>query len=218
MTTNAAGEVAMHQAMLRVSSLLAEQVSDSQSDGDQISNGSGLDRSTVISPELIHAFLREEADMFDRSGKAVVWNPMCADGMISRCMRSAGITVFSSDNQASGIGTPNVDFLALDVPIANSAVFRPRSAMVDRCVRHAIDRLQLGYVACLIETDFWGTPAGRQLKKDIPPTFVYLSTWNAYLDGREMAPGGVGWCVWLGRWRGETELRFLSEIAEADSL
>jgi hypothetical protein len=204
--------------MLKVSSLLTEQISDSRLGDSPISpSSSQAEMPAAMSPELIQAFMREEADMFDRSTRAVVWNPVCADGVISRCLDSAGITVFNSDDGTSAIGIPNVDFLALDVPIAQSAVFRPRSGEVDLYVRHALERLRLGYVACLIETEFWGTTAGRQLKKDLPPTFIYLPTWNVRLDGREVATGGVGWCVWLGCWRGETELRFLSKTVDVET-
>ena len=195
----------MQQAILTI------QESNHQSIGISMVSGAATAQVPAVDAELVRAFLRSEVDLIGQENNTIVWDPACGEGAIGRVLEEAGITVFGSDRGNTTFGIPAVDFLASDVRLADMAISCPPSNQVAEYVRHALHHLQLGYIAFLVETEFWQTSSGVALSRDLPPTFAYLSTLGTEIRGRHIAAGGAMWCVWLGLWRGATELRFLTQ-------
>jgi ParB-like chromosome segregation protein Spo0J len=84
-------------------------------------------------PQTTEALLRVE------QFGAVVWEPACGDGAISRVLESRGLTVISNDLHNRGYGEPGRDFLKEDSLLAPEIICNPPFALDDDFAIHALD-------------------------------------------------------------------------------
>ena len=166
-------------------------------------------RAEDVAADVTLALLEQEGSCIDLCGEALIWDPACGDGSIGRVLEAAGYTVIGSDPDETDFGVSKVDFLACDLRLANIVVSCPPVGQASEYARHLLVDLQVGYAALLVPTDYLHGHAGRSLFRDMPPTFAFSIAWPMRIRETPLRPGEAMWCVWLGAWRGPTELRLL---------
>lgn len=164
-------------------------------------------------PEPIRALLHAEIDRlrdFD-----AVWDASAGDGALVREMESVGLNVVASDLVDRGAGFDIKSFYDFKVAPSKCSVQNPP---FDQCgwgngkarwLRHALDTLDLDYMALLMN---WGWPGAGGLAPfwaEHPPARVYLMRWKIDFTGQGAPPMLNGWFVWDKSWKGETILRML---------
>jgi hypothetical protein len=164
-------------------------------------------------PEPIRALLHAEIDRlrdFDS-----VWDASAGDGALVREMESVGLNVVASDLVDRGAGFDVKSFYDFKVAPSKCSVQNPP---FDQCgwgngkarwLRHALDTLDLDYMALLMN---WGWPGAGGLAPfwaEHPPARVYLMRWKIDFTGQGAPPMLNGWFVWDKAWKGETALRML---------
>lgn len=164
-------------------------------------------------PEPIRALLHAEIDRlrdFD-----AVWDASAGDGALVREMESVGLKVVASDLIDRGAGFDIKSFYDFDAAPSKCSVQNPP---FDQCgwgngkarwLRHALDTLDLDYMALLMN---WGWPGAGGLAPfwaEHPPARVYLMRWKIDFTGQGAPPMLNGWFVWDKAWKGETVLRML---------
>lgn len=164
-------------------------------------------------PEPIRALLHAEIDRLRQFD--VIWEASAGDGALVREMESVGLRVFASDLIDRGCGAEIRDFYDYRVAPARASVQNPP---FDQCgwgngkarwLKHAIENLDLDYMALLMN---WGWPGAGGLGPfyaDHPPARVYLMRWKIDFTGQGAPPMLHGWFVWDKAWKGETVLRML---------
>lgn len=164
-------------------------------------------------PEPIRALLHAELPRlrdFDR-----VWDASAGDGALVREMESVGLGVIGSDLIDRGAGFEIKSFYDYDAPLSKCSVQNPP---FDQCgwgngrarwLRHALDTLDLDYMALLMN---WGWPGAGGLASfwaEHPPARVYLMRWKIDFTGQGAPPMLNAWFIWDKAWLGETVLRML---------
>lgn len=167
-------------------------------------------------PEPIRALLHAELPRlrdFDR-----VWDASAGDGALVREMESVGLSVVGSDLIDRGAGFEIKSFYDFDTPLSKCSVQNPP---FDQCgwgngrarwLRHALDTLDLDYMALLMN---WGWPGAGGLAQfwaEHPPARVYLMRWKIDFTRQGAPPMLNAWFVWDKAWKGETVLRMLDRV------
>ena len=147
-----------------------------------------------------------------------IWEPAAGDGAMVRELELAGLSVIASDLVDRGCGANIYDFFGLSKP-----PFIGRAAIVTnppfnecnwrdgkgRWIWHALDVLQVEYMALLMSWSWPGAGGHAKLWDVHPPSRVYLMRWKIDFTGQGAPPMLNGWFVWDRKWRGETVLRML---------
>ena len=164
-------------------------------------------------PEPIRALLHAEIQRlrdFDS-----VWDASAGDGALVREMESVGLSVIASDLIDRGAGFEIKSFYDFDAALSKCSVQNPP---FDQCgwgngrarwLRHALDKLDLEYMALLMN---WGWPGAGGLAPfwaEHPPARVYLMRWKIDFTGQGAPPMLNAWFIWDKSWQGETVLRML---------
>jgi hypothetical protein len=164
-------------------------------------------------PEPIRALLHAELPRlreFDR-----VWDASAGDGALVREMEAVGLDVVGSDLVDRGAGFEIKSFYDFDVAPSKCSVQNPPFNHCGwgngraRWLRHALDTLDLDYMALLMN---WGWPGAGGLAPfwaEHPPARVYLMRWKIDFTGQGAPPMLNGWFVWDKAWKGEPVLRML---------
>lgn len=164
-------------------------------------------------PEPIRALLH--AELTRLRDFECVWDASAGDGALVREMESVGLSVVGSDLIDRGAGFQIKSFYDFQTPLSKCSVQNPP---FDQCgwgngrarwLRHALDTLDLDYMALLMN---WGWPGAGGLASfwsEHPPARVYLMRWKIDFTGQGAPPMLNGWFVWDKAWKGETVLRML---------
>lgn len=164
-------------------------------------------------PEPTRAFLHAEIDRLNDFG--TVWEPACGDGAMVREMESVGLRVVSSDLIDRGCGAEIRSFYEWSFPAAGAIVTNPPFAECGwgngkaRWLKHALDNLQVEYMALLLNWTFPGAGGLAPFWAQHPPARVYLMRWKIDFTGQGAPPMLNGWFVWDKKHNGETVLRML---------
>ncbi|MGN6537385.1 MAG: hypothetical protein ACTHKQ_16865, partial [Mesorhizobium sp.] len=75
--------------------------------------------------------------------------------------------------------------------------------------KHALDVLDVEYMALLLNWTFPGAGGLAPFWAEHTPARVYLMRWKIDFTGQGAPPMLNGWFVWDKQWRGETILRML---------
>lgn len=164
-------------------------------------------------PEPIRAFLHAEIDRL-RDFESI-WEASAGDGAIVRELEAVGLKVHASDLVDRGCGAEIRNFYDYTVPPSKASVQNPPFGECGwgngkaRWLRHALDVLDLDYMALLMN---WGWPGAGGLASfyaQHPPARVYLMRWKIDFTGQGAPPMLHGWFVWDKTHLGETVLRML---------
>jgi hypothetical protein len=164
-------------------------------------------------PEPIRALLHAEIDRL-RDFESI-WEASAGDGAIVRELEAVGLKVHASDLMDRGCGAEIRDFYDFRMPPSKASVQNPPFGECGwgngkaRWLRHALDVLDLDYMALLMN---WGWPGAGGLASfytQHPPARVYLMRWKIDFTGQGAPPMLHGWFIWDKAHRGETILRML---------
>jgi hypothetical protein len=139
-------------------------------------------------PEPTRAFLHAEIDRlrdFD-----LIWEPAAGDGAMIREMESVGLKSHGSDLIDRGCGAEIKSFYDYSTAPSRCIFTNPPFAECGwgngkaRWLYHALDTLQVEYMALLMN---WGWPGAgglRQFYAAHPPARVYLMRWKIDFTGQ----------------------------------
>jgi len=161
-------------------------------------------------PEPTRALLHAEIDRLREFPS--IWEPAAGDGAMVREMESVGLRVVSSDLIDRGCGADIRSFYAFQSSPAPAIVTNPPFAECNRdpgWVRHALDALDVEYMALLLPINWLGASGRAALWAQFQPSRIYLMRWRVDFTGQGAPPMLNGWFVWDKAWKGETVLRML---------
>lgn len=172
-------------------------------------------------PEPIRALLSvEEARLRDFP---MIWEPAAGDGALVREMERAGFDVVASDLIDRGCGAEIRSFYDYQIPPAKAAITNPPFNECNardgkgRWIFHALDVLDLEYMALLMNWSWPGAGGHAELWHRLPPARVYLMRWKIDFTGQGAPPMLNAWFVWDKEHQGETVLRMLDRTDPAQS-
>lgn len=166
-------------------------------------------------PEPTRALLSAEIGRLMEFGQ--VWEPAAGDGAMVREFRTVGLDVFASDIIDRGCGAAIQSFYDFkrDALPALAIVTNPPFQECGwgngkaRWLYHALDELQVEYMALLMNWSFPGAGGLGPFWAKHPPARVYLMRWKIDFTGQGAPPMLNGWFVWDRKHQGETVLRML---------
>lgn len=165
-------------------------------------------------PEPTRAFLHAEIDRLRDFAR--IWEPAVGDGAMKRELEAVGLDVLGSDIIDRGCGAWIKNFYDFKPwPGKCAIVTNPPFQEVGwgngkaRWLKHALDVLQVDYMALLLNWTFPGAGGLAPFWAEHPPARVYLMRWKIDFTGQGAPPMLNGWYVWDKQWKGETVLRML---------
>lgn len=167
-------------------------------------------------PGPTRAFLHaEHARLLDFD---TIWEPAAGGGAMVHEMRTLGFDVVASDLVDRGCGATIRSFYDFDAAPAPAILTNPPFAECSwgngkaRWLYHALDRLDVKYMALLVNWGFPGAGGLGPFWAKHPPARVYLMRWKIDFTGQGAPPMLNGWFVWDRLHRGETVLRMLDRV------
>lgn len=163
------------------------------------------------------AFLSHPEEAARLAEFPVIWEPAAGDGAMVRILNAFGHKTHASDLIDRGCGAEIRDYFdftrstrparaALSNPPFNLVNWRDGKA---RWLYHALDELDLEYVALLLPWPFPGAAGLGPFWDKHPPARVYLMRWKIDFTGQGAPPMLNGWYIWDRKWKGETVLRMM---------
>lgn len=130
---------------------------------------------------------------------ARLWECACGEGHISRVLEANGFLVASTDLRYTGYGMAGVDFLKtlpdLSTPI-DGIVTNPPFSLAEAFIRHALDVLEVDYLALLLKANYFHTQGRVALKERYPPTGIHPVTWRIPFLKKERGNSPLMDCTW----------------------
>lgn len=171
--------------------------------------------------EPTRAFLAAEIDRLRQFSR--IWEPAAGDGAMVREIRSLGLHTYHSDLVDRGCGAEIRDFYSfkrsahlpqaiITNPPFNECNWRDGQA---RWLYHAIEELQVGYMALLMSWSWPGAGGLKHFWAKHPAARVYLMRWKIDFTGQGAPPMLNAWFVWDRKHVGETILRMLDRATDA---
>lgn len=164
-------------------------------------------------PEPIRALLHAEINRL-RDFPAI-WDASAGDGALVREMEAMGLTVVASDLIDRGMGAEIRDFYDFTSAPARASVQNPPFQECGwgngkaRWLTHALDTLDLEYMALLLPWQFPGAAQLAPFWARNRPARVYLMRWRIDFTGQGASPMLNAWWIWDRKHQGETVLRML---------
>ena len=165
-------------------------------------------------PEPTRAFLHAELDRLKKYSS--IWEPAAGNGAMVREMEAVGLSVFASDLVDRGCGAIRdfYSFNKINCPCDAIVTNPPYSECgwgngKAQWLKHALERLEVDYMALLLNWSWPGAGGLGQFYNQYPPARVYLMRWKIDFTGQGAPPMLNGWFVWDREWKGETVLRML---------
>ena len=166
---------------------------------------------------LIHAELTRLRDF------NMIWEPAAGNGAMVRELRTVGLNVYASDLIDRGCDAEIQDFYDYSTPPSKAIFTNP--PFIDcgwgtpaihalgkgkaQWLYHALDRLEVEYMALLLNWSWPGAGGLDVFWSQFPPARVYLMRWKVDFTGQGAPPILNAWFVWDKEHRGETVLRML---------
>lgn len=144
-------------------------------------------------PECTTSFLNLERDHL--RGKKIL-EPSCGDGAISKLLEADGFEVVSTDLVYRGYGTGGVDFLWTMETDCDAIVTNPPFNIADKFILHALETLEVKYLALLLKGTYWHAKRRSLLFEKHPPAVVYPMTWRPDFLNRGAPTMDFMWTVW----------------------
>lgn len=152
-----------------------------------------------------------------------IWEPAAGEGHMVRVFEKFGYRVFASDIVDRGCGAEIKSFFDYQRPpkarvaLVTNPPFSECNARdgKGRWIWHALDTLDLEYMALLLPWPWPGAAGHAKLWQTHPPARVYLMRWKLDFTGEGAPPMLTGWFVWDRTWQGETVLRMMDRVNAA---
>lgn len=152
----------------------------------------------------------------------LIWEAACGDGRMLRNLESCGHSVIGSDLVDRGCSAVVQDFFAFNEPLSPCIVTNPPYDKINardgggEWVWHAMDRLGVEYMACLLNWSWPGAAGLAELWGRYTPSLVYLCRWKIDFTGEGAPPMLNAWYIWdVARppvEPGESRLRMMDRI------
>lgn len=147
---------------------------------------------------------------------AVVCEPACGEGHLSRRMEQLGAKVYSSDIVDRGFGDV-IDFFNVErLPAGCEAIItNPPYIHAERFVEHSLDLLPVGGMcAMFLRTAFLeGQRRWERIYSVTPPMCVcqFIKRQKCGINGvfGKAAAMAFSWFVWVKGWSGETTIKWI---------
>lgn len=131
-----------------------------------------------------------------------VWECACGAGEMSEVIKQFGFNVESSDLIDRGYGT-ELDFFEYSIAKTTSAIItNPPFNLAPQFIRHALEVIQVPYLALLLKSTFWHAKTRYPLFAQHTPSVIYPLTWRPDFMKRGAPTMDCSWVVW-DRNRGE---------------
>lgn len=127
-----------------------------------------------------------------------IWEPACGDGAMATALIDAGCSVtHATDLINRGYGTAGVDFLRASLPAGiTSIVTNPPFALAAAFIRHALDDLQVPYLALLLKATYWHAGERVGLHRRHRPTATLPLAFRLDFTGEKNSTMDLTWFVW----------------------
>jgi len=162
-------------------------------------------------PEPTRAILSAELQRLKEFG--IIWESAAGDGAMSREIKDVGLTVAMSDLVDRGCGAEIRSFYDFKSPPmgAKAMLTNPPFAECNsgHWIRHALDTLNLEYMALLLPLNWPGAESRAGLWAKHTPARVYLMRWRIDFTGKGAPPMLNAWFVWDRAHTGATQLHML---------
>lgn len=154
----------------------------------------------------------------------LIWEPAAGKGDIANVLRALGHLVFVSDIVDRGIGAEIRDFYAYKDPadVPRAIVTNPPYDQCNwrdgkaRWMRHALDELQVDYMALLLSWNWPGAAGLKSFWRTNPPARIYIMRWKIDFTGQGAPPMLNAWFVWdKQREAVDTVFRVLDRVTPA---
>jgi hypothetical protein len=145
-------------------------------------------------PEATIALLDEIAAVIP-SPPAVIWEPACGDGAISKVLIAHGFVVAETDIAARGRPSQQIDFLAVQKRLADVIITNPPFNLAREFITHA-DELGVRKMAMLLKSNFWNVASNVVLFKRWTPAFILPLTWRIDFTGAGRPHTDCTWTYW----------------------
>lgn len=167
-------------------------------------------------PIAIDVLLNEGNVKFHKN----IWECACGEGHLSERLKQYGYNVLSTDKIDRDYGDGCLDFLTCNETWNGDIITNPPYKDALEFVKHSLDIVQDGYyVAMLLKLLFLETKARKQLFKDYPLKYLYVSSSrimcakNAEFERMKQGGGGAiayGWYVWQKGYKGESIIKWIN--------
>lgn len=146
-----------------------------------------------------------------------VWEPACGEGHISKVLKEAGITVFSTDLIDRQYQDSLQDFLSIGTPTwEGDIITNPPFTHAQEFIERALSIIPTGRkVAMFLRIQFLESNARKHLFKEHPPKYVYVSSARLVCakngDFTKYAKTSVAcycWFIWYKGYKGDTTLKW----------
>ena len=128
-----------------------------------------------------------------------IWEPFCGDGKISSELRRFGYGVIETDLVDRGVGKSRIDFLMERKPLSPMIISNPPFKLAPQIVKHAIDVLNVKYMALLLKAEFPNHIYGLDMfRNGYRPARIYALSWRPDFTGGGSPPMMCSWYVWHG--------------------
>jgi hypothetical protein len=145
--------------------------------------------------ECTHGLMLAEADDI-KLHVNTIWEPACGTGDMSEVMKLYGFDVRSSDLIDRGYGEQG-DFFAHVTNDDNVAIVtNPPFNLAPQFITHALEVVQVPYLALLLKSTFWHARRRYDLFQKHTPSVIYPMTWRPDFMKRGAPTMDCSWVVW----------------------
>ncbi len=125
-----------------------------------------------------------------------VWECACGDGQMSEIIKTFGFEVDSSDLIDRGYGR-NEDFFAHSTSDTNTVIVtNPPFNLAPKFITHALEVIQVPYLALLLKSTFWHARRRYNLFEKHTPSVIYPLTWRPDFMNKGAPTMDCSWVVW----------------------
>lgn len=142
--------------------------------------------------EAVDALLRAEDVQIPRH----IWEPACGDGAICKVLAGRNFQIDATDLFDRGYGCAGINFLTTKYRLSNAIITNPPFKLAGPFIEHAMNALEISYMALLLKSTFYHAAARLPLFKRFPPAVIYPLTWR--LDFMDLGAPTMecAWFVW----------------------
>lgn len=147
-----------------------------------------------------------------------IWEPFCGEGAISKVVGQYGYGVRATDLNHRSVGTNRVDFLMERTsPFKglgpSGIISNPPFNLAHQIIEHAIDVLDITYIALLLKADFFNSAKGHKLFHKHRPARILALSWRPDFRNQGSPTMNCSWFVWESPHDQETTFNVIEKPA-----
>jgi len=150
--------------------------------------------------EVIRALIKAQDTVMPRK----IWEPFFGNGAIAVWLMN-GRGVYCTDLNPHKLNSPimpdalRVDFLLerkLPNPDIQGIVSNPPFTLARQIIEHALDVLNIEYMALLLKADFFNSENSHKLFIKFPPQHIYALSWRPDFRNQGSPTMNCSWYIW----------------------